>query len=153
MAPCCCRYECRDTKTFVELAHLNGDQSYLKQCRSQLSAVNITFSSVDYGFQLQKLSKADIAGIAISSVAFVATIFTYIYYKFCCSSKRKTPAGSPAQPYTESFQPYNRTSNIRSSRLDDDFSFLMKSTHHFPESGSRHTHVPHNLYQPHNSDM
>lgn len=94
MAPCCCGHECRDTKTFVALANLKGDQSYLKQCRSQLTAANIAFSHVDYGFQPQQLSNGAIAGIAIGSAAGVL-LLTCLCRQCCiCRRSRRTHLGS-----------------------------------------------------------
>ena len=50
MAPCCCGPDCRDTKTFVELANLKGVNSYRNQCSKQLKGTSINFTNIDYGF-------------------------------------------------------------------------------------------------------
>ena len=83
MAPCCCGHNCEDTKIFVQLANLHGDQSYLKQCRKQLKGTDLDFKGIDYGFKIDSWRSVYIAAIILPIVAAVVIGF---WICACCAS-------------------------------------------------------------------
>ena len=47
--PCCCGKDCKDTREFVELAHLDKSHSWHRRCKKQLKDTELDFDKIDYG--------------------------------------------------------------------------------------------------------
>ena len=54
MMPCCCGPNCSETKQFIQAANMQGFQTVLHACQTQLKTVGMRFEDVDYGIKWKR---------------------------------------------------------------------------------------------------
>ena len=101
--PCCCGFNCVDTRNFIETANLNKSVDFWIQCKKQLHSTDLDFSKIDYGIDAGSalnrfwhgLSRGETAGICIGII--VGCLLVLCLPLWCCCTFRRR-----RQPINES---------------------------------------------------